>query len=655
MSAYERIVATLEAGGGRRHGADWTCPAHDDGKPSLSVREGDGRALVHCQSGCDTTEVVAALGLKMADLFDEPLARPREVASYRYVDERATPLFDVVRFEPKDFRQRRPNGSWGVKGVRRVLYRLPEVIAGIEGGEATYVVEGEKDVHALERVGVIATCNPGGAGKWRDEYSEALRGAEVVIVADRDTPGRAHARAVAESLDGRARSVRIVESTAGNDAADHLRAGHGVDELVVVEATESSLSEMRRANAQTVAKPALADEPNLLVRLVRELHRGRLVGEDRAAKLVYLATTSRLLDRPVSIAIKGPSSAGKSVVVERVLELFPSSAYFALTAMSERYLAYSDEPMAHRMLVLYEANGMGDDGSYLVRSLLSEGCIRYGTVDKTNLKPKLIEREGPTGLIVTTTAVSLHPENETRLISIPVDDAPAQTAAVMLAMANGEVVDFDVAQWHAVQEWLAAGPRQVAVPFAATLAREIPPVAVRLRRDFGAILGLIRAHALLHRGTREINGGQVIASIADYAAVRDLVHDLVADAVGATVKPTVRETVNVINALTADGGATTVAAAAARLELDHSAAWRRCQEAIERGYVQNLEDRPRRPARLMTAEPMPDELAILPDPGVCTFARLSGERELDDHGLTLDEIDELGRIELERRRNGGSA
>lgn len=145
-------------------------------------------------------------------------------------------------------------------------------------------------------------------------------------------------------------------------------------------------------------------------------------GEERAAKLVYLCMTSRLLDRPVSPLMKAQSSTGKNYVVEQTLRFFPTSAYYALTAMSERALAYSTEPLAHRMLVLYEAVGLHEGfATYLIRSLLSEGRLRYETVEKgpDGLAPRLIEREGPTGLIITTTAFRIHPENETRHISIP--------------------------------------------------------------------------------------------------------------------------------------------------------------------------------------------------------------------------------------------
>jgi 5S rRNA maturation endonuclease (ribonuclease M5) len=119
-----------------------------------------------------------------------------------------------------------------MKGVRRFPYRLPRVIRAVKTGRPVWVCEGEKDVHALERAGAVATCNPGGAGKWRDEYAGWLDGADVVIVADRDEPGRRHAAQVAVSLDGKAASVTVVEAAEGKDAADHLAAGLGLGDFI---------------------------------------------------------------------------------------------------------------------------------------------------------------------------------------------------------------------------------------------------------------------------------------------------------------------------------------------------------------------------------------------------------------------------------------
>jgi hypothetical protein len=164
------------------------------------------------------------------------------VATYDYVDEAGALLFQVCRKANKDFPQRRPNGNggwiWNLDSTRRVLYRLPAVIAAVAHGRTVYVDEGEKDVAACEAAGLVATCNPGGAGEWRDEYAEALRGAVVVVVADRDEPGRNHARKVKASLEGVAASVVVVEAATGKDAHDHFAAG--LDELDFVPWTDDA-------------------------------------------------------------------------------------------------------------------------------------------------------------------------------------------------------------------------------------------------------------------------------------------------------------------------------------------------------------------------------------------------------------------------------
>ena len=184
----------------------------------------------------------------------------------------------------------------------------------------------------------------------------------------------------------------------------------------------------------------------------------------------------------------------------------PDSSYYALTAMSDRALAYDDEPLSHRVLIIYEAAGIsGETATYMVRSLLSEGEIRYVTVEKTGegLRKRLIHRQGPTALLLTTTAVNLHPENETRLLSIPIDDTREQTQQIMAALAAPRTAPPDLSVLRALQVWLDHGTNEVVIPFAPTLVSAIPPVAVRLRRDLGALLNLIRTHAILHQANRE--------------------------------------------------------------------------------------------------------------------------------------------------------
>lgn len=232
MSALEDVLKALEAHGRVRRQAGYymaQCPAHEDRCESLSVRGVDGKVLLKCHANCQTADVAAALGMRLADLFDEtePRDRPVTVAEYPYTDEHGTLLYTVERRVPKTFRMRAADGSYKLTGVRRVLYRLPEVAVAVADGRTIYLVEGEKDADNLTAAGAVATCNPNGAGKWRDEYSASLIGAHVVVIADADKAGRAHAQQIAASLAGKTLSTTLAEPAYGKDVTDHL--AHGLD------------------------------------------------------------------------------------------------------------------------------------------------------------------------------------------------------------------------------------------------------------------------------------------------------------------------------------------------------------------------------------------------------------------------------------------
>lgn len=389
----------------------------------------------------------------------------------------------------------------------------------------------------------------------------------------------------------------------------------GGDRCAVAPLTEGGVPE---------ACAALARSPRLLDDLAATLTEAGLVAARLpAAQLVFLALVSRLHDRPVSIIVKGPSSAGKSWLVKSVLALCPPSAYYALSAMSERALAYSKEPVKHRFLVLYEAEALsGEFASYLVRSLLSEGRIAYETVEsgKDGLTPKLIEREGPTGLLSTTTAIALHPENETRLLSLSLDDTPDGQREVFRAWgaeaAGYASATVDYEPWHALGRWLEEGDRAVVVPYAPALAELLPASALRLQRDFIAVLALIKAHALLHRATRGRDGqGRIVAVADDYAAVRPLVEPLIAAGVQATAKPEVRETVEAVrNLLPSHPEGVSQATLRDQLHLDKAVVSRRVRDAINAEYLRNDEDRRGRPSRLKLGDTLRADVAVLPDP-----------------------------------------
>ncbi|NUR03628.1 MAG: AAA family ATPase [Streptomyces sp.] len=261
MSAYERVVEALQRRGSRRSGTSgWQCPAHDDRVASLSINRGNKGAevVINCQAGCDSGDVLAALGLTWKALRGEQAQNGTSwIASYEYTDERGAVLFVKERGEPKTFRIYRPLTGGrrqyrevfaGNGAARRVLYRLPAVLDAVREGRTVFVVEGEKDVHAAERAGAVATCNYEGAAKsdqrpkWRPEYGDCLKGAHVVIVADNDDAGYAHAAAVRADLDGKAASVHVVRGlvdAAHADLSDHLRAGHSLDDLAPLDLAPS--------------------------------------------------------------------------------------------------------------------------------------------------------------------------------------------------------------------------------------------------------------------------------------------------------------------------------------------------------------------------------------------------------------------------------
>ena len=227
---------------------------------SLSINLANGTWFDHeANEGGGVLDLIRRQGyeqpeawLRSEGLMAQPLAinsfAPKIVkASYNakefsYADESGKLLYQVVRREPKHFTQRRPNGNggwiWSLGGTRRVLYRLPQLRPAIERAETIYIVEGEKDADALGEFGLTATTNAGGANKWRVEYAEALRGADVVIIGDNDQAGRDHVTQVASSLSGVASRVRVLDLAAAwpecplkGDISDWLAAGHTVVEL----------------------------------------------------------------------------------------------------------------------------------------------------------------------------------------------------------------------------------------------------------------------------------------------------------------------------------------------------------------------------------------------------------------------------------------
>ena len=189
------------------------------------------------------------------------------IKTYDYTDENGKLLFQVCRYQPKHFKQRQPDGKggwiWNLEGVRRVLYRLLEVIKA----QTVAITEGEKDADNLCSLGITATTNPMGAGKWRDEYSDTLRGKDVVIfgdVGDDKQEGEIHVETVIRSLAGVAQSIKHVTLPDGfHDISDYIaslpaeRATETIRKLI----DETPEVDFKSGNSVDVDEPEPAELP----------------------------------------------------------------------------------------------------------------------------------------------------------------------------------------------------------------------------------------------------------------------------------------------------------------------------------------------------------------------------------------------------------
>lgn len=271
-TADERLRKVLNALKGVKSckgGHTALCPAHEDGRSSLSVSIGrEGRILLRCHAGCNFDAIIRALGIGNDDIFEPGEKKWKIVAEYGYVDESGKLLYQVVRLDPKDFRQRQPiaNGwKWSIAGVRRVPFNLFAILSRPD--DVIFVVEGEKDCLTLNGYGLLATTNAGGAGKFGTLDAETIRkafaGRDVFVIPDNDEPGRRHADDVGRRLGDIAKSIRIVNLPGlpeKGDVSDWLTAGHTRDELLDLADTTPEWKPDERQ--ESTAGETTAEKPN---------------------------------------------------------------------------------------------------------------------------------------------------------------------------------------------------------------------------------------------------------------------------------------------------------------------------------------------------------------------------------------------------------
>jgi len=210
-----------------------------------------------------------------------------------------------------------------------------------------------------------------------------------------------------------------------------------------------------------------------------------------------------------------------------------------------------------------------------------------------------------------------------------VDDDPAQTAAILRAQAlkaQGIAgMEPDVAPWHALHDWIAAGTRQVSAPFFEDLAQQVDPSNGRMRRDFPKLLELVKAHALLHAASREVDEeGRVIATLSDYEAVYDLVAMALAEGQQETLDPGVNEVVaavSVTSQLPEGYGGVSQKTLVKHLEatgapVNKSTVSRRTAKALRQGYLTATPTAPGQPQQLRIGNPRGKPSTVLPSPEV---------------------------------------
>jgi hypothetical protein len=332
MESFEHVLNALRANGSKVRtmsptSATAQCPAHDDNNPSLAIGHKDGKTLIHCFSGCLIDEILTALNLTPVDLFDDttstntvidlnkyrfnaeqPANPPNgnnqpETLEWEYVDADWQPHIKVIKQRLEDgtktFRQMHYNGfdwQYGLGDKQPVLYQLPTVIAMAQAGHGIIICEGEKDADTYNNnntdPNMFATTAPMGAGKWRNEYTEALHGASIVhIIHDLDDPGIKHATKIAQHLDDAGIAYKILAPATGKDLTDHINAGYSINQLI----DQQTIIEQAKTEAADKALQRAIDDERIK-QTARDTVRKQIGNEQAANRYTLPIYTKTLTD-----------------------------------------------------------------------------------------------------------------------------------------------------------------------------------------------------------------------------------------------------------------------------------------------------------------------------------------------------------------------
>ncbi len=388
------------------------CPSHDDKKQSLSIKEFDGKILLKCFAACDINNVVSALDIELKDLFCEPkktmtnnsFQSKKITAVYPYADENGKLLYENVRFEPKDFRQRRfdENGKeiWNLNGNRRVPYRLPELIEGVKQGAEIWLCEGEKDADNLRTLGFAATSFK----NWKSEFNQYLKSSHVCLIQDHDQAGIKQANDACKLLFGNAASLKTLDFFAdeplpekhGKDFSDWFesekRNGLSTEKIAEKLCILTDNASVWQQGEETDAEDFEETETANAVKV------GCTFGELQRIELPERVEIVRGLGRGENGQLNAVSHTGKSTLIRNLaLNLILGKPFEPLTVGGERYRVAIIDSEDTLTFLRSDLNKMQADLSNAEKKLIEEDLFliceqSFGNEDLKLNKPEHFER-----------------------------------------------------------------------------------------------------------------------------------------------------------------------------------------------------------------------------------------------------------------------
>lgn len=398
-----------------------------------------------------------------------------------------------------------------------------------------------------EMTGLSLQCSPIGKGtkaSVKVRYGDALIAHETVDLGS-EKKRVEFARMIADKA-GSVDESELAELLLQASDEPRLPAQESADEIDLFAQAQAALEDTPhdiRADAE-----AMLMAPDLLDRLAVDLHDVGIAGERELASIVYLTGVSRLLDKPLALIAQGPSSSGKSFVVERTADLFPAEAVLLAKSLTPQALVYMKSgSLRHRWVVAGERSRIENDDTAEatrgLREMISSGKLSKLIACKGpsgQIESRLVEQDGPIAYTESTTLSRIFDEDRNRCLLVNTDERSSQTRAIMqaVALSAAGLVTADreaiVARHHCLQRLLARIP--VVIPYAVRLCELLSVSAdlpVETRRAFPMVLRMVEAITLLHQRQRKLDGdGRLIATSADYAQARKLLSRAIARSVG---------------------------------------------------------------------------------------------------------------------------